>query len=100
MSKSLEQTFTEDRRLVVLRILLQSGGYAANEYMLKTMLPQLGHHVSSDRVHTDLAWLEEQQLLRIATVADVRIATLTERGQDVATGVATVPGVKRPTASD
>jgi len=29
MSKSLEQTFTEDRRLVLLRILLQSGGYAA-----------------------------------------------------------------------
>lgn len=98
--KTLEQAFTEDRRLVILRLLLESGGYTANEYMIKTMLPQLGHHVSSDRVQTDLAWLQEQQLLHVSDVAGVCIATLTDRGQDVANGAATVPGVKRPRAGD
>ncbi len=36
---------TEDRRLVILRLLEQSGDYRANEYLLRTALESMGHSV-------------------------------------------------------
>ena len=98
MKPDFSTHLTEDRRLVVLRVLAESSGYTANEYILKQMLEQFGHVVSSDRVRTDLAWMHEQQLLTVCQVADVHIARITARGQDVAAGRTVVPGVKRPHA--
>ena len=98
MKTDFSTHLTEDRRLVVLRVLAESSGYTANEYILKQMLEQFGHVVSSDRVRTDLAWMHEQQLLTVRQVADVHIARITARGQDVAAGRTVVPGVKRPHA--
>lgn len=95
-------TFAEhlsaDRRLVILRVLQESAGFTANVYMLQTMVEQLGHVASVDLVRTDLAWLQEQGLLKLDVVADVPIAHLLARGEDVALGRAVVPGVKRPRA--
>ena len=88
----------EDRRLVILRVLLESAAYTANEYLLHSMVERLGHVVSSDRIVTDLAWLGEQGLISVDEVAGVRIARLLARGEDVARGRAEVPGVKRPRA--
>lgn len=88
----------EDRRLVVLRVLLESEGYAANEYILQSMLERFGFTVSGDRVRTDLAWLKEQSLVAVDVVADVHIGRLQGRGEDVARGRIAVPGVKRPRA--
>jgi len=87
---------TPDRRLVILKALNEDAGYSHNSSVLQTILAQFGHRVSRDVVHTDLAWLEEQGLITTEDVASVRVATLTDRGADVATGAATVPGVKRP----
>ena len=98
MKPDFSTHLTEDRRLVVLRVLAESGGYTANEFILQQMLEQFGHVVSIDRVRTDLAWLQEQQMLTISDVADVQIARITARGQDVAAGRTVVPGVKRPHA--
>lgn len=89
---------TEDRRLVILRVLLESAGYTANEYLLHSMAERLGHVVSADRIQTDLAWLKEQSLIAVDEVAGVRIAKLLTRGEDVARGRIEVPGVKRPRA--
>lgn len=88
----------EDRRLVILRVLADLPAYRANSYVLNTLLTQWGHSTSSDQVKTDLRWLEEQGLLAIEAAESVLIATLTERGADVAAGRAIVPGVKRPGA--
>ena len=88
----------EDRRLVILRVLLESAVYTANEYLLHSMVERLGHVVSTDRIHTDLAWLQEQGLVEVDVVASVRIARLQARGEDVARGRSEVPGVKRPRA--
>lgn len=88
----------EDRRLVYLRVLLESAAYTTNEFLLQSMLESFGHAVSSDRVHTDLAWLAEQGLVSVDVVADVHIAKLLGRGEDVARGRVMVPGVKRPRA--
>ena len=86
----------KDRRLVVLRVLEQSTGYQANEYIVHSLLQDFGHDVSEDLLGTDLAWLEEQGLVKLRTVATVRIAQLAGRGLDVARGRATVPGINRP----
>lgn len=85
-----------DRRLVMLRVLVEDAGYSQNEYVIQTCLEALGHNVSQDRLRTDLAWLAEQGLITVETVANVRVARLTGRGADVAEGRTTVPGVKRP----
>jgi len=89
-----------DRRLVMLRLLQQSPGYALNSSILLTGLEELGHRVSRDLVATELAWLAEQNLVRVEQVDTstkaLLVATLTERGLDVQAGRATVPGVKRP----
>lgn len=90
------EMLAEDRRLVILRLLENSGGYRANEYLLHTALPSFGHDVSQDRLRADLAWLEEQSLVHVDEQGDVRVATATQRGVDVALGHARVPGVKRP----
>ncbi|WOI47732.1 ArsR family transcriptional regulator [Acidovorax sp. BLS4] len=88
----------EDRRLVILRVLLESAAYTANEYLLHSMVERLGHVVSTDRIHTDLAWLKEQGLIAVDDVAGVRIGKLLARGEDAARGRTEVPGVKRPRA--
>ena len=85
-----------DRRLVILRVLAESTGYQANEYTLEAVLDDMGHTVSNQQLHTELAWLAEQGLLSTTSVAGVTIAHLSPRGHDVAFGKAIVPGVKRP----
>lgn len=85
-----------DRRLVILRCLNEDPGYSLNESVLESMLDALGHNVSRDRIRTDLGWLREQGLVEINEVVNVQVAKVTCRGIDVATGKATVPGIKRP----
>lgn len=73
-------------------------GFEANESIIDSCLDAYGHKISRDAVRTQLAWLEEQGLITLRDVADCQIATLTSRGEDVATGQARAPGVKRPRA--
>jgi hypothetical protein len=87
---------TEDRRLVLLRLLADAPGYAANESILLEAVESFGHRPSRDALRADLAWLAEQGLVTIEEVATVMIATVTRRGGDVAFGRAVVPGVRRP----
>jgi len=98
---SFSDLMTEDERLVILRALEQdTSGYSANESIIHAILGEFAHRVSRDRVRTQLAWLQEQGLLKVREVAGCQIATLTSRGIDVATGNIIVPGVKRPRPRD
>lgn len=90
------EAVTADRRLVILKVLEGSTGYTCNEHLLGTVLASFGHQVGQDRLRTDLAWLQEQGLLATETVAGVQIAKINQRGLDVANGLSSVPGVKRP----
>jgi hypothetical protein len=90
------QAETEDRRLVILRGLHAAAHYSANAYLLRRFAESLGHTVSADRIEQDVAWLAEQGLVTRKAPEGVTVATLTQRGQDVADGSATVPGVARP----
>lgn len=87
---------TEDRRLVLLRALHAAAQYTANAYLLRRFAESLGHTASADRIEQDVAWLVEQGLVTRKAPEGVTVATLTQRGQDVADGSATVPGVARP----
>lgn len=88
---------TEGRRLAILRILSRRTEYTTNEYSLGDELRgAYAHIVSRDRLHGDLAWLEEQALVIVQQPRAGWIVTLTARGADVAEGRANVPGVARP----
>lgn len=86
----------QHRRLTVLRILGEAPGYSANESLLHQMVEQFGFRASRDQVRGDLTWLAEQGLVTTEETAGLLIATITQRGGDVAAGRSSVPGVKRP----
>nr|WP_293393395.1 ArsR family transcriptional regulator [Nevskia sp.] len=96
MTKSFRESLTEDRRLVMLRLLAEVEGYEANSSVLQSALASFGHTMSRDSVHTELAWLAEQGLITSTPMVTIVVAKLTARGLDAAQGHATVPGVKRP----
>ena len=85
----------QDQRLVLLRSLLDCGD-SANESILQTCLQSYGHKVSRDTVRTQLAWLREQGLVTLSDVSGCYVAEITGRGDEVASGLATIPGVKKP----
>lgn len=96
----MSNILTEDQRLVILRSLTEFNG-ELGESVLQDILDDYGHKVSRDAVHTQMAWLAEQGLVRLRTLVNgYFIAELTRRGQDVAEGRASVPGVKKPRARD
>lgn len=88
---------SEDRRLVILRVLVEMPTYRANSSVLHAVLGEWGHEPSRDQVKSELRWLEEQQLVTLDDIGggSVLLAKLTERGVDVAEGRARVDGVKR-----
>lgn len=88
--------FVQDRRLVILRVLSESAGYTASDSNLDDLLDSWGHTVSRDVVIGEMYWLAEQQLITLREMGSTQIATITQRGLDVASGQAIHPGVKRP----
>lgn len=96
--KNYADFLKEDIRLVILRILNEMPTYRANSSVLCIALDRYGHSCGRDQVKTELYWLQEQGLLTIEIMEPVLVATLVERGQDVAAGRVIVPGVKRPRA--
>lgn len=93
---SFSATLAADRRLVILRALTETG-LRANEMVLKQALDVFGHHVSSDMVRGDIAWLAEQDLVRVevlnAASGPLQLVHLTRAGHDVADGRSVRPGV-------
>lgn len=90
------QLLSEDRRLVILRLLSAAPEYTLNAFVLRPGLEAVGHSISADQLATELAWLAEQGLVELEAVVNVAVARLTSRGADVASGRVVTPGVKRP----
>jgi len=97
---SYDRLLIENLRLSILQILQEAPDYAHNEYVLDSALQQLRIGISTDQLRGQLAWLDEQGLIRLASVDGpgmaVRTARLTRRGEDAALGHARIPGVARP----
>lgn len=98
---SYQRHVIEDRRLVILRLLAEDPGGSHNDAVLQDALGYWGHRVSRDVIRSEIAWLAEQGLVDRELVGDrYHVAMITSRGVDVASGLATVPGVKRPRPGD
>ena len=93
---SYERTIQEHLRITLLRLLVDDPNYTLNDSMLTDLTEPYGFNPSRDKVRTELNWLKEQGLVTTDNDPGITIATLTERGMDVANGRTTVPGVKRP----
>lgn len=84
-------------RLSVLRLLAEQPGYSANDSVLTDAVRMLGLVCTRDQMRTNLAWLDEQRLVTLLKPTDtLTVATITERGADVAAGRSIVAGVQRP----
>lgn len=95
---SFSDVITADIRLVILRFLMESDGdYRLNSSILHKLLNmKAGYTTPRDKMVTELFWLKEQGLIELEESGNIYIATLTQRGLDVASGSARVPGVARP----
>jgi len=93
---SYQQIVTEHLRITILRLLLEQPDYALNESVLLDAVTDFGFAPSRDKLRAELAWLQEQGLISLSGVSHCQVATLTQRGEDVAACRTTVPGVKRP----
>lgn len=87
--------FAQDQRLLILRS-LDHAGYDANTNILQDCLDEYGHRVSQEQVRSHLIWLQEHGLVTVKEVGSYFVATLTDKGLDVANGRTEVYGVKRP----
>lgn len=94
---SMRELIAAGQRLSVLLVLVDCGGNA-NDGLLQTCLDTYGHRLGVDAIRAHLAWLDEMGLVTAQHNASLNsaVATLTSRGQDVAEGRATVPGVQKP----
>lgn len=93
---SWERHLSEHRRLGMLRILDAAPGHSCNESLLHDAVLSLGVITTRDQIRTELTWLAEQGLVATTELGGLVIARITQRGMEVAKGLTTVPGVKRP----
>lgn len=94
---SFAELANEHARLAMLQLLQADADYSINENVLQHALQSIGHSLSADALRTQAAWLAEQGLLVTRLVgADLQVHQVSRRGEDVALGRVTVPGVARP----
>jgi repressor of nif and glnA expression len=89
----------EEARLQALVCLADAAEYTAADVLLHAALRDEGMALSVASLRVELAWLDEQGLVvtqRPGGALGVTLATLTDRGLDVALGLEMVPGVARP----
>lgn len=99
MSSSYFDYAMEHVRLAVLRSLTEAPSRSANDSILANLMAELGLPVTRDQLRSQLAWLEEQGLIRTARpTSTVLTVTVRERGEEVALGLVVVPGIQRPSA--
>lgn len=85
-----------DRRREVLRFLADCGDYTSNGDVLLTFLNAIGIKSTRDAMITDLCWLQEQAFVSLEDRQEFVVVTATERGVEIAQGLARHPGVSRP----
>lgn len=86
------------RRLSILRILEGAPGFSSNESILTQMVNRFGIVSTRDQVRGELAWLAEQGFIKTEDLAELCVATATQRGIDIATGLSRHPDIARRSA--
>jgi repressor of nif and glnA expression len=93
---SIDTAWREHLRLVVLRVLAEAPSSTANDSLLTDVIGSYGLTATRAQMRTELAWLDEQGLIETESLAGLIVVSITERGSEVASGLARVPGVKKP----
>lgn len=93
---SYKTTIAKEQRRLILQALEQDTDYRVNDIMLQAWLEEFSMDISIDKLHTELQWLEEQGLISLEQIKTMQIATLTQRGLDLAQGKSQNPNVARP----
>lgn len=83
-------------RSSALRLLAELPEYRANDIAIAEAVRAIGLGCTNDQLRGHLTWLEEQRLVTLVDMGGLKVATLTERGGEVAAGRAQVEGVQRP----
>ncbi|MDA8428925.1 MAG: ArsR family transcriptional regulator [Geobacteraceae bacterium] len=99
MSDAYNQLMAEHRRLAILRFLAhpKTNGTSNDSILQTVVVREAGIASSRDQIKTALTWLEEQDLVSLSILeSGTFVATIRQRGFDVAAGLLTVPGVQRP----
>lgn len=84
------------RRLAILRTLEQAPGYKSNEAILTQMANALAIVSTRDQVRSELTWLQENGLVTVEEIVGLLIATATQRGVEIAQGLAGHPDIAKP----
>lgn len=92
----MDHSQTEQRRLDILRHLDALPQFASNALIIGDVLRGRGIATTEDQLRAALAWLEEQELVRLRHGDEVTIVEIRGRGSEVARGAAVHPGVARP----
>ncbi|MDP1962402.1 MAG: hypothetical protein Q8K93_09395 [Reyranella sp.] len=88
----------EDRRLVILKLLVEAGG-GASESVIEKGLRAMGHRVGVDRdaVRADFTFLVDAGCIEAEWPTDrVQVAAITRRGVACAEGRIAIDGVAEP----
>lgn len=83
------------RRGVLLAILHQSGAQGASVHVLASVTRNAGYTASHEVIEADLAALSDLGLISTRKVGSITMATIEQRGIDVATGQTRVPNIER-----
>jgi len=93
---TLEALHEKHRRLALLRTLRQLPGYAANVFLLRDHLDDMGLVASYDMVRADIQRLNDIGLCSASASDESLRITLTEQGMDVAEGRSDFEDVRKP----
>jgi hypothetical protein len=96
-------TFTDvlnaDRLFLILKFASEGNG-GSNSGAIKAMLTSMQHNIAGDKKKADLSKLERIGLVEIINEGKITTFSITNLGDDVANGRASVPDVRAPRPSE
>ena len=91
-----QKTLSKHRRLTILRHLEGCQDYTSNASILQSVLSGVGIATTRDQVITELSWLKENGMIAYDDKAEFLVAEATQRGVEIAQGLASHPDIQRP----
>ncbi|MBB4287735.1 ArsR family transcriptional regulator [Roseospira goensis] len=86
----------KERRLLILRALMEEPSRNLNDGMVITVLATRGHHLGLDQVRMLLAWLRDARCVEIEDLGQYWVARLTHLGAEVVRAQTILPGIAHP----
>jgi hypothetical protein len=93
---SLADLIRRDRRRDILAFLDDCAEYTSNGENILSVLNGIGMKTTRDQLIGELAWLVEQGFVVVEESSGFSVVSATQRGVEVARGIARHPEVSRP----